>query len=142
MRNKKAIAFFAPLIFVLVSGCTPPMPPDVLAAIAEQEVTCIPGEVKVAVDAETSPLIQSAIDLYITSCELSTVTLVQDSADADIVIFDNTAAVTSRIFLVPHVAVPNNLSPEPSTCHPKPPQDQTKQDPAPSNGHRRRASRR
>jgi len=92
MRNKKAIAFLAPLIFVLVSGCTPPMPPDVLAAIAEQEVTCIPGEVKVAVDAETSPLIQSAIDLYITSCELSTVTLVQDSADADIVIFDNTAA--------------------------------------------------
>ena len=92
MRNKKAIAFLAPLIFVLVSACTPPMPPDVLAAIAEQEVTCIPGEVKVAVDAETSPLIQSAIDLYITSCELSTVTLVQDSLDADIVIFDNTAA--------------------------------------------------
>jgi ABC-type phosphate transport system substrate-binding protein len=92
MRNKKAIAFLAPLIFVLVSGCTPPMPPDVLAAIAEQEVTCIPGEVKVAVDAETSPLIQSAIDLYITSCELSTVTLVQDSLDADIVIFDNSAA--------------------------------------------------
>lgn len=92
MRNKKAIAFLAPLIFVLVSGCTPPMPPDVLAAIAEQEVTCIPGEVKVAVDAETSPLIQSAVDLYITSCESSTVTLVQDSADADIVIFDNSAA--------------------------------------------------
>jgi len=92
MRNKKAIAFLAPLIFVFVSACTPPMPPDVLAAIAEQEVTCIPGEVKVAVDAETSPLIQSAIDLYITSCELSTVTLVQDSLDADIVIFDNTAA--------------------------------------------------
>ena len=92
MRKKKVMALFAPLVFVFVSACTPPMPPDVLAAIAEQEVTCIPGEVKVGVDAETSPLIQSAIDLYITSCELSTVTLVQDSADADIVIFDNTAA--------------------------------------------------
>jgi len=92
MRKKKVMALFVPLVFVFVSACTPPMPPDVLAAIAEQEVTCIPGEVKVGVDAETSPLIQSAIDLYITSCELSTVTLVQDSADADIVIFDNTAA--------------------------------------------------
>ena len=92
MRKKKVMALFAPLVFVFVSACTPPMPPDVLAAIAEQEVTCIPGEVKVGVDAKTSPLIQSAIDLYITSCELSTVTLVQDSADADIVIFDNTAA--------------------------------------------------
>jgi len=92
MRNKKIIALSAPLVFVFVSACTPPMPPDVLAAIAEQEVTCIPGEVKVAVDAETSPLIQSAVDLYITSCESSTVTLVQDSADADIVIFDNSAA--------------------------------------------------
>jgi len=68
------------------------MPPDVLAAIAEQEVTCIPGDVKVGVDAETTPLIQSAIDLYITSCELSTITLVQDGLDADIVIFDNSAA--------------------------------------------------
>ena len=68
------------------------MPPDVLAAIAEQEVTCIPGDVKVGVDVATTPLIQSAVDLYITSCELSTVTFVEDGLDADIVIFDNSAA--------------------------------------------------
>ena len=68
------------------------MPPDVLAAIAEQEVTCIPGDVKVGVDTDTAPLIQSAVDLYTTSCELSTVTLVQDAQEADIVIFDNSDA--------------------------------------------------
>jgi len=92
MRNKKTIALLAPLVFIFISACTPPMPPDVLAAIAEQEVTCSPGEVKVGVDAATSPLIQSAVDLYLTSCELSTVTLVQDGLDADIVIFDNSSA--------------------------------------------------
>jgi ABC-type phosphate transport system substrate-binding protein len=92
VRYKKTTAVFAPLVFLFISACTPPMPPDVLAAIAEQEVTCIPGDVKVGVDAETTPLIQSAIDLYITSCELSTITLVQDGLDADIVIFDNSAA--------------------------------------------------
>jgi len=92
VRYKKTTAVFAPLVFLFISACTPPMPPDVLAAIAEQEVTCIPGDVKVGVDAETTPLIQSALDLYITSCELSTITLVQDGLDADIVIFDNSAA--------------------------------------------------
>ncbi len=92
MRNKEITAALAPLVFVFISACTPPMPPDVLAAIAEQEVTCIPGDVKVGVDIATTPLIQSAVDLYITSCELSTVTFVEDGLDADIVIFDNSAA--------------------------------------------------
>jgi len=92
VRNKKITALLAPLVFILISACTPPMPPDVLAAIAEQEVTCIPGDVKVGVDVATTPLIQSAVDLYVTSCELSTITLVQDGLDADIVIFDNSEA--------------------------------------------------
>lgn len=92
VRDKKTIALLAPLVFIFISACTPPMPPDVLAAIAEQEVTCIPGDVKVGVDIATTPLIQSAVDLYRTSCELSTVTLVQDALEADIVIFDNSDA--------------------------------------------------
>jgi ABC-type phosphate transport system substrate-binding protein len=92
VRNKKITALLAPLVFLFISACTPPMPPDVLAAIAEQEVTCIPGDVKVGVDVATTPLIQSAVDLYITSCELSTVTFVEDGLDADVVIFDNSAA--------------------------------------------------
>ena len=92
MRNRRAFALLVPLVIVFTSACTPPMPPDVLAAIAEQEVTCIPGEVKVGVDAATAPLIQTAVDLYLSSCELSTITLVEDASDADIVIFDNSAA--------------------------------------------------
>lgn len=86
------MSLLASSVFIFISACTPPMPPDVLAAIAEQEVTCIPGEVKVGVDAATAPLIQSAIDLYTTSCELSTVTLSEDGIDADVVVFDNSTA--------------------------------------------------
>ncbi len=32
-----------------LTACTPPMPPDVLAALAESQIVCEPGEVKVAV---------------------------------------------------------------------------------------------
>ncbi|HAN70663.1 MAG TPA: hypothetical protein DCQ36_03615, partial [Actinobacteria bacterium] len=32
-----------------LAACTPPMPPDVLAALAESQIVCEPGEVKVAV---------------------------------------------------------------------------------------------
>lgn len=83
------------------------MPPDVLAAISEQEVTCIPGEINVGVDEATAPLIQAAIDLYVSSCELSKVNLVQVSNDVDLVVYDGTDArlpmCTSSIATVPFV---------------------------------------
>ncbi|MFM7147708.1 MAG: hypothetical protein ACKOW5_15415, partial [Actinomycetales bacterium] len=34
---------------VAMAACTPPMPPDVLAALAESQIVCQPGEVQVAV---------------------------------------------------------------------------------------------
>ena len=40
------LASFAAL---LVSACTPPMPPDVLAARAESQIVCDPGTLEVAV---------------------------------------------------------------------------------------------
>lgn len=47
----RGIALSASLLVlpVVASGCTPPMPPDVLAAVAESQITCQTGEVTVAV---------------------------------------------------------------------------------------------
>lgn len=39
----------AGFLTVLIAGCTPPMPPDVLAARAEAQVACGTGEVRVSV---------------------------------------------------------------------------------------------
>lgn len=37
---------------LLASACTPPMPPDVLAAVAESQITCQSGDVQVSTPAE------------------------------------------------------------------------------------------
>lgn len=39
-------------VVALVSACTPPMPPDVLAAQAESQITCVDGSVEVAIPNE------------------------------------------------------------------------------------------
>lgn len=52
-RNRGiALASFAAAIPVLLAACTPPMPPDVLAAVAESQITCQSGDVSVAVPEE------------------------------------------------------------------------------------------
>lgn len=47
-----ALALFAAVFPLVLSACTPPMPPDVLAAVAESQITCQSGNVSVAVPAE------------------------------------------------------------------------------------------
>ena len=54
-----------PLSF-LISACTPPIPPEVLASYAEQEVLCANGSVIVKGSENTSSVIQAGIDLYLT----------------------------------------------------------------------------
>ncbi len=52
-RNRGiALASFAAGIPLLLAACTPPMPPDVLAAVAESQITCQSGDVSVAVPEE------------------------------------------------------------------------------------------
>jgi len=47
--NRGGIALLAVCLAVLVAACTPPMPPDVLAARAEAQVQCQRGDLSVAV---------------------------------------------------------------------------------------------
>ena len=71
-----------------ITACTPPMPPDVLAAVAEQEVICAEGQINIALDEFNTPIIQSINDLYLSSCPDLSINFVKDAASADIVISD------------------------------------------------------
>lgn len=44
----------AVLLSLSLVACTPPMPPEVLAALAEQEYTCVEGETKLSLPASTA----------------------------------------------------------------------------------------
>jgi len=79
------------LLTSFVSACTPPMPPDVLAAVAEQQVICGEGQLNIALDEFNTPIIQSINDLYLSSCPDLTINLINDAASADIVISDGAA---------------------------------------------------
>jgi ABC-type phosphate transport system substrate-binding protein len=75
----------------LITACTPPMPPDVLAAVAEQQITCAEGQLNIALDEFNIPVVQSINDLYISSCPNATINFSNDSTTADIVISDGSA---------------------------------------------------
>jgi ABC-type phosphate transport system substrate-binding protein len=79
------------LLTSFVSACTPPMPPDVLAAVAEQQVICGEGQLNIALDEFNTPIIQSINDLYLSSCPDLTINLINDATTADIVISDGAA---------------------------------------------------
>ena len=77
-----------PALAFVITACTPPMPPDVLAAVAEQEVICAEGQLNIALDELNIPVIQTINDLYLSSCPDLTINLTSDAATADIVISD------------------------------------------------------
>ena len=64
------------------------MPPDVLAAVSEQQVTCAEGQINIALDEFNTSVIQSINNLFVSSCTDATINLINDPATADIVISD------------------------------------------------------
>lgn len=58
VRGIVLTAFVVPLV-VIAAACTPPLPPDVLAAQAESQITCQQGEVQVSVPATFTGAIDS-----------------------------------------------------------------------------------
>ena len=77
---------------LLLSACTPPIPPDVLASYAEKEVLCANGDVIVKASENTQNVIQSGIDLYVTSCPEAKVSIDNEAKDPNIVVTDYSAA--------------------------------------------------
>lgn len=69
-RSKSAIG--SVLVALLLVACTPPMPPEFKADLAERYVTCVPGEIAISSVPELSGVTQSWVDGISESCsELS-----------------------------------------------------------------------
>lgn len=71
MKNKlRKISAVSVLLIssVALTACDPPMPPELLAQLAEQSYTCIEGEVKVYSENAFSAITDSMIESLATSC--------------------------------------------------------------------------
>ena len=69
-KSKSAIGLV--VVSLLLVACTPPMPPEFKANIAERYVTCVPGEIAISSVPELAEVTQSWVDGISESCsELS-----------------------------------------------------------------------
>lgn len=93
MKLKKSFSgvFSSMFALVLLTSCTPPIPPDVLASFAEKEVQCANGEVKVASSELAATAVQSSIDLYLAYCPDAKIIPTTEVIDANLVLTDYSA---------------------------------------------------
>lgn len=81
MKIKKA--FEVTIIALLISACTPPMPPEFKAELAERYVTCAPGEVSVSSTPELAEITQTWIDGLLENCGDMSVAIHDPEVDID-----------------------------------------------------------
>jgi hypothetical protein len=75
------------LVSVLaLTACTPPMPPEVKAEIAEKYVTCVDGDLTVSAPIEFTDVAQTWLDGLAENCSGFTGTVVDSTTPADVVI--------------------------------------------------------
>ncbi|MGA1145642.1 MAG: hypothetical protein ACO3YU_01425 [Candidatus Nanopelagicales bacterium] len=80
------------IALVFLAGCTPPLPPDVLAARLERTITCVPGSQDVAVPQEFADAVdQINVSLLGLCPDQSMVPVAPDSPDAQVRILDRPA---------------------------------------------------
>lgn len=71
-------------ISVALTGCTPPMPPEVLAALAENTYTCESGEVSISLPQPVADLGAMWQDSLSTACTDMTLSVTEEGASADL----------------------------------------------------------
>ena len=84
---KKTNWMAAPLALVVsiaLTGCTPPMPPEVLAALAENTYTCESGEASLSVPQPLADLGVMWQDSLITACTDMSLSIAEEGASADL----------------------------------------------------------
>lgn len=85
----------AGLSVAFLAACTPPMPPDVLAARLERTITCVPGSQDVAVPAEFAEAVNQVNASLANLCpDQSMVPVPVDTANAQVRILDRPALET------------------------------------------------
>ena len=90
--NKTGLVLASTVSLAVLAGCTPPMPPDVLAARLERTITCVPGSQEVAAPAEfTQAIDQINVSLLGLCPDQSMVVVPEDTPGAQVRILDRPA---------------------------------------------------
>ena len=100
MFNSKRLAATAAIIsaaILTLTGCTPPMPPEVRAALAEKTYTCVAGTAAVAVPHAIGDLASGWQDALVSACPEMTFTVATDATSAQLNI-DATGAVAAGAY--------------------------------------------
>jgi hypothetical protein len=71
------------VVALLLTACTPPMPPEFKADLAERYVTCVPGEIAIATVPELAEVTQSWVDGISESCSDMSATVVDPVVDVE-----------------------------------------------------------
>lgn len=92
MTRGIVLTAFLGSVVLAVSACTPPMPPDVKAALAESQITCQSGEVSVAVPGAFAGAATTVGAALSAVCPEQTVTEVAAGQAAPVTFLDHTPA--------------------------------------------------
>lgn len=82
MNRTKNVIGLAVAAF-LISACTPPMPPEFKADLAERYVTCVPGEIAISTVPELGEVTQAWADGISESCSDLSGTIIDPVVDVD-----------------------------------------------------------
>jgi ABC-type phosphate transport system substrate-binding protein len=94
MKFGRVLLVVSAIVLAGVSGCTPPMPPDVKAALAEEVSPCVAdGNITANVQPQYLDLVQIFADDYTGECPNSSINVVSDSTNADISFSDQASPV-------------------------------------------------
>ena len=80
-RTKNVIALA--VVALLLTACTPPMPPEFKADLAERYVTCVPGEIAISTVPELAEVTQEWADGISENCSDLSGTIVDPVVDVD-----------------------------------------------------------
>ena len=109
-----SIAAIAASAMLALAGCTPPMPPEVRAALAEQNYVCVAGDATVAFPHAITDLASGFQDSVASACPDMTLTPAADAASAQIVIdatgVDRAGAYVSVPFALDATVVAVNIA--------------------------------
>jgi len=118
----RGIVLTAALGAIVLSACTPPLPPDVLAARAEAQIQCGTGNVDIATPSEFSGAMSTVGDALASVCPEQTVTEVTPGGKAPVALigqapspeellaFKTASCPTDKVIAIPAFAYPVTIA--------------------------------
>lgn len=104
MKKSSTIGF---LVFTLaLMGCTPPMPPEVKAVIADKYVTCVDGPLTVSAHPDNVEILSMWTDSYSANCKSSQIQILEFGEPADVVL---AGRFEPAEFCIPEIKIPVGL---------------------------------